>query len=140
MRSIRYEAFEHTADKGIRAYGDTLEELFENAARGMFSLMADLERYRPSREVPIEVHDENPELTLKAWLDELLFIFEVERILFTDFRAAEVAPMSARGTALGLAIGPEIEWLGAVVKAVTYHALKVEQGPDGWVATVVFDV
>ena len=41
---MRYEEIEHTADVGIRAYGRDLDELFVNAAEGMFSLIADLDR------------------------------------------------------------------------------------------------
>ncbi|MDE2321969.1 MAG: archease, partial [candidate division NC10 bacterium] len=36
MSDSGFELFETTADVGILAWGKTLEELFANAARGMF--------------------------------------------------------------------------------------------------------
>ncbi|PIU56057.1 MAG: protein archease, partial [Chloroflexi bacterium CG07_land_8_20_14_0_80_51_10] len=33
-----FEIIDHTADVGIVAYGDSVEEVFINAAYGMFSL------------------------------------------------------------------------------------------------------
>jgi SHS2 domain-containing protein len=51
----RFEVIDHTADKGIRAYGHDLKELFENAAYGMFSLMADFDRFTPTLTCEIDV-------------------------------------------------------------------------------------
>lgn len=43
----KFEFFDVTADVGIRAYGKTLEDAFENAALAMFEVMTDTSRINP---------------------------------------------------------------------------------------------
>lgn len=136
----RYEVLSHTADKGIKAWGRTLEELFENAAYGMFSLMADLEKYPASESVEIEVAAPDVESLLRAWLAELLYRFEVDRMLFVDFTVHTVGESRVVGTARGLPFHPGIEWLGPPVKAVTLHGLYVHRTDERFEAQVIFDV
>jgi len=136
----RFTALEHTADKGIKAYGATFEELCENAAYGMFSLMADLEGCEPVLTRTIEVEADEPEELLRAWLAELLYQFEVDRILFTEFEVRKVEDGKLTGVARGVPFDSNIEWLGSSVKAVTHHGLYVRQNDGGWEAQVIFDV
>jgi len=137
---MRFEPLSHTADKGIRAFGSDLKELFENAAYGMFSLMAELDRYQSSMSMEISVESTDWDELLRSWLDELLYRFEVDRVLFTEFDVAEVSEFRVVGTAKGLAFSSDIEWIGSAVKAVTHHDLSVYRGDNGWEATVIFDV
>lgn len=130
----------HTADKSIKAFGADLAELFENAAYGMFSLMAELEKHEPDTEVEIEVSADDAAELMKAWLSELLYRFEVEEVLFLGFKVAEISENRLVGTAKGAKFNPGIEWLGSIVKAVTYHDLEVKRTRAGWEARIVFDV
>ena len=82
----RYEQFEHTADIGIRVFGKDLKELFENAAFGMFDLVADLEGIKTSIEETVEEDADNAEELLVAWLDELLYRFYTKEIIFSKFQ------------------------------------------------------
>ncbi|MBP6962859.1 MAG: archease [Armatimonadetes bacterium] len=136
----RFEPLEHTADKGIRAYGSSLDELFENAAFGMFSLMADLEKYTPVESREIEVEAPEVESLLRTWLAELLYQFEVDRLLFVDFRVEGVVDAKLKAVARGLPFSDDIEWLGPSVKAVTLHDLCVRRMDERWEAQVIFDV
>lgn len=82
---LSYEVFEHTADIGLHAYGATLAELFVHVAQGMESLMVAPEQIRTEvrREVVVEGHNEIS--LLIAWLNELIFLFNTEYLLFHDF-------------------------------------------------------
>ena len=45
----RFETIEHTADTGLRVFGSTLEELFENAGLGLMTILVqDLDAMTPS--------------------------------------------------------------------------------------------
>ncbi len=136
----RFEPLEHTADKGIKAYGLRPEELFENAAFGMFSLMADLEKYTPVESREIEVEASEVESLLRTWLAELLYQFEVDRMLFVDFHVDSIEGGKVRSTVSGLPFSDDIEWLGPSVKAVTLCDLYVRRTDDRWEAQVIFDV
>ena len=140
MPKDRFEILPHTADKEIKAFGCSMKELFENAAYGMFSIMAELDRYTPTECVEIEVEGSDNETLLHNWLSELNYRFEVDRILFVSFEALSIEDCRLKAVARGLPFSPEIEWLGSPVKAVTYGGLTIRQVGDHWEAQVIFDV
>jgi len=134
---VRYEEIEHTADVGIRAYGSTLNELFANAAEGMFSLIADLDSVKPVGEIEVRLAAEDiPTLKLR-WLSELLYIHETQRLLLAAFDV-QVDGTSLRGRARGEAIDKKRHELKLVIKAVTRHRLSVD--PQKGIAEVIFDI
>lgn len=136
----RYEVIDHTADKGIRAYGHDLKELFENAAYGMFSLMADVDEITPTVTREIDVVAPDLESLLKTWLAELLYQFEVDEILFVKYDIKTITDMHVIGTVSGIPFNSDIDWLGSAVKAVTHHDLYVHQVDGKWEAQVILDV
>lgn len=138
--STDFEIIEHTADVGILARGATLEELFVNAARGMFSIMCDLEQVKDLEARDVEVSASDQDLLLAEWLSELLFLFEVEFMLFVRFRIEFPAEGRLRGRAWGEKVNPDRHHVSVGIKAVTHHMLHVENRPDGYIATVIFDI
>ncbi len=136
----RYEAIPHTADTGIIAYGETLPELFENAAYGMFDLMFDLTALAGSRrDVPVVAAGDSAEELLVAWLEELLYLGEVHRLAFAGFTVDRLEEGGVQGAGSGVSLD-EAELRGPPVKAVTWHDLAVVEIPAGWWARVIFDV
>lgn len=137
MARKRYGQIAHTADVGIAAYGKSLGELFENAAAGMFSLITDLRNVRSVGEYYVELKAETPKDLMVAWLSELLFLHETQRLLFKRF------DVKVKGSELKADIKGEVMDRGRhqmhmVVKAVTYHMIEVD--PKKGRATVIFDI
>ena len=139
-----YETFEHTADVGIRVRAGDEAELFSEAARGLFSLMtANLDAVRPLQEVRIELVGENIEELLHDWLAELLFQFHGNRLVLAEFHVAirgTPPALSLSATARGEPIDARRHEIGEEIKAITWHELKVERQPDGWLAEVIVDL
>lgn len=136
----RYEVIDHTADIGLRAYGKNIEELFVNAAFGMFDIITELEKVAPAIFVEIQVEASGWEELLVAWLRELLFRYHSEEILFKDFEIEKLSKAQMKAKAGGEKIVAEKHELKTEIKAVTYHELKVERVGSEWVAQVIFDV
>jgi SHS2 domain-containing protein len=134
---VRFEEIEHTADVGIRAYGRSLDELFANAAEGMFSLIADLSDVKRVGEAEVRLTAEDVPTLLLRWLTELLYVHETDRLLFSSFEA-KVAGTSLVGRARGEAIDKSRHELKLAIKAVTRHRLSVD--PTKGVAEVIFDI
>jgi SHS2 domain-containing protein len=138
-----YEILEHTADKGVRAWGRTLEELFENAARGMYRLVLDPVGKKADVSIPICVDVPDPldhsDLLVK-WLRELIYLTDVQKVVFTDFTVHRVTETGVEGEARGLVVEDNSVLDGAPVKAVTYHRLRLEQTSEGWEAEFYVDV
>ena len=136
-----FEVIDHTADRGLVAYGSDLAELFEACAYGMFSLMADLNVENAQHQQDWNLEAEDLDDLLVSWLRELLFSSEVDGILWTRFRVSQIhqSPASLTATTWGIPIS-QAELHGAVVKAVTYHGLEVKWDGSRWRAQVIFDV
>ena len=135
-----YEVFEHTADIGLHAYGQTVPELFCNAAAGMESLMvtpAQIEE-RISREVAVEGHDQVA--LLIAWLNELVFLFDTEYLLFKRFEISDFTGISLRATVFGEPYDAARHDLSSAIKAVTWHEAEVRSEATGYRARIIFDI
>lgn len=135
-----FEVLDHTAEVGIVAHGDTLSQAFENAAMGMFSLIADLSQVRETEQRRIAVEGRDEEGLLVNWLSELLYLFEVDGILFRRFHIAEMTERHLTAIAYGEPFSPERHEPSVGVKAVTRHMLQIERENGGYKVRVIFDV
>lgn len=135
---MRYEVTEHTADVGIVAYGASLEELFENAAYGMFDLMFDLQSLDADMETELTIEGEDASELLYGWLSELLYRFEVDEIAWCRFDVALERGV-LRGQVGGVTLAG-LELRGSPIKAVTLHGLEVARVGTRLTARVLFDV
>lgn len=153
----RYEQIEHLSDVGLKVYGKNLEELFENTGEGMFSIMCDLSKVEPAIKKEIDITergDISVEGLLVIWLENLLYRFEVEKILFSLFKVNSIRlnhEKSSDKKNIGARIKAEIfgekvdftrHEIIVSIKAPTYHMLKVEKDSltGNWVAQVIFDI
>jgi SHS2 domain-containing protein len=135
-----YEVFEHTADIGIHAFGTTLPELFVHAAQGMESLLVEPAQVRAatSREISVEGHDSVS--LLIAWLNELVFLFDTEYLLFRDFTIATFSETHLTGQASGEVYDAKRHELSSAIKAVTWHEAAITRTNDVYQARIIFDL
>ncbi len=139
-REYTFELIEHTADVGVVARGQTMAEAFENAAYGMFSIMADLSRYTPTRSRVVHAAGTDDVTMLQGFLSRLLVLFDAERVLPLEFEITEISMGRLTCWVSTRPIADDIEWIGPAIKAVTYHQIAVESVGREWVAKVIFDV
>jgi len=122
-----FEIIEHTADIGIRAYGSDMNEAFVNAARAMFSLIADPDKVNMTLFRDIEVTAPDREILLVEWLNELIFIFDTEQLLFKKFDIMSLNDTGLIARCFGEKVDKSRHELKMGIKSVTYHMLKVEK-------------
>ncbi|MFO7990950.1 MAG: archease [Thermoplasmata archaeon] len=136
---MSYEVIDHTADVGIHAKGKDLDEAFQETALGMFSIIADLDKVDAVGEFEIELEADGWDNLLVDFLSELIFLFEVEDVVFSDFEVRleedEKKRLSCR--AMGEKIDHEKHDFDTEIKAVSYHELKVNTDGD---IEVIFDI
>lgn len=138
-----YEILEHEADAGVRGIGETLEEAFCEAARGMFSLMVDLGAVRPQREVPIRVEADNLEVLFVSWLGELLAQRDLTGMVFSRFEAKisrEGDLWVLEGRAYGEPLDPGRHRPAAEVKAAAYYGVRVGRVNGRYIAQCIVDL
>ena len=143
MNNPGYEYLPHPADVCFRAYGATLEEAFEQAAYAMFHVIIDTAALNPERSVDIKLESVGLDNLLYDYLSELLYLFEVEEIVFSQFRVNSIEKTDGsyilHGKASGENIDLERHCFETEVKAVTYHQLKVTKEKGGYNVHVIID-
>ncbi len=133
-------SMDHTADLGLRIRATTLPELFRRAALGMMYLLLERVPEREGEQRTVRVDAEDPAGLLRAWLREVLFLFDSEGFETADARFRELDGEEATvvdSTLVGRPAGidPVRE-----IKGVTLHGLTVEPRDGGWFGQVIFDV
>ena len=134
----RFQLIEHTADIGLIAYGNDLAEAFANAACCLFSIIAETSRVRRVESRLVEVDAEDAESLLFNWLNHLIYIFDVEHLLFKRFDITEFTEHNLKATCWGERYDPSRHQLKLGVKSATYHMLKVDGVRN--TVQVIFDV
>jgi SHS2 domain-containing protein len=135
-----FEVFEHTADLGLRVLAEDEPTLFADAARGLFSIIvANLDAVRPVCKKAFALRGSRRDELLFDWLSELLYVFETERLVLSQFRVA-LGAEDLQAEAWGEPLDATRHQLEHEVKAVTYHGLVVEQTAQGWRAEVIVDI
>lgn len=135
-----FEFIEHTADIGLVAYGADMKQVFANAARGLFSLITELDKVSEKKKHDVQITAPDREALLVNWLNELIYLFEAKGILFSRFEITDLTDAELTATVYGEKINLKKHKLKTQVKAATYHMLKIEQNEGGWKAQVIFDV
>ena len=145
-----YEFLDISGDAGIRASGSTTEELFVNAALGMYALIIDMEGVRKTETVGISLTHDSPEGLLVSWLNELIFRFDAhgfiaKEIVVTEFLFGENIPADGPPYSIGASLSgehfdPARHQGKLLLKAATYHKLKIENENGRWTAEIVFDI
>jgi SHS2 domain-containing protein len=125
---------------GLKVYGKDLKELYENAAFGMFSLIAELKKVRLRQSIEIRLEAPDVEELFLLWLSELLYQHSSRRIIFKEFLIDGLDENTLSARAKGEKLDLKRHRLKAEIKAVTYHGLKVERVKDRWQGQVIFDI
>ena len=134
-----FELIDHTADVGIIAYGASMNQAFANAARGLFSIITDLDGIEEALHRDIEITAPDQESLLVEWLNELIYLFDVENIIFNRFDITRLNNNYLEARIYGEKVDSSRHKLKTGVKAATYHMLKVEKN-NGYQAQVLFDI
>jgi SHS2 domain-containing protein len=138
MKRKRFELLEHTADIGLIAYGESLPEAFSNAAYGMFSIIADLDSVQEKESRRVEAAADDHEGLLFEWLNNLLYVFDVDMLLLKRFEVSELNDKKLTAFCYGEKYDPSRHKIKLGVKSATYHMLKVDAEKNQ--VQVIFDV
>ena len=135
-----YEVWDHTADIGLIVYGEDLKALFENAGEAFFHLITDLKKVRRRIERRIHIDGESLDRLMVDWLSELLYLHDVENLLFKGFKIESVGEEGLRAIVKGERFREGVHVIKTEVKAVTYHRIEVRQKDGHWRAQIIFDL
>ncbi|MCC6740875.1 MAG: archease [Planctomycetia bacterium] len=135
-----YTFFDHTGDIGVDLEAPTAQGLFSTAGLALFEAIADTGNVEPRVTRTVRAEGEDRADTLNRFLQELLVIFDEERLLLPHVAVHELDERTVVATAAGEKYDPDRHEGRTELKAVTWHQLAVTPGPPLWTARVVFDV
>ncbi|MDP3261319.1 MAG: archease [Thermodesulfovibrionales bacterium] len=140
----QFEIIDISGDVGIRAFGKSIEEVFKNSAIGMYSLITDLEGVKADKNISISVESNSLEGLLVSWLNELIFHFDAYNFIGKGIDIQSLTPNtqspSLKAIISGEGFDTERHERKLLIKAATYHRLKVEKTRDIWEADIIFDI
>jgi SHS2 domain-containing protein len=135
-----WEHFPHDADIGVRGFGHTLAEAFEQAGLALTAVVTDPAAVVPREPVALACRAEDPETLLYDWLNALVYEMATRRMLFGRFEVS-IEAEDLRATAWGEPVRADEHQPAVEVKGATYTGLAVARGADGlWRAECVVDV
>jgi SHS2 domain-containing protein len=133
----RHRWVDHTAEVQLQVEADSLAGLLAEAGRALGLLLLRGREAEPSGEArAIEVSSVDREALLVDWLNEIIFLAEVERWIAVEFDGLEASESHLEASARGVSVDDP----PALVKAATFHGLVVEEREGGFQAEVIFDV
>jgi len=132
-----YSIIDHEADIGLEVYGKSLEELFINAVKGLFSLIVDAKDVKAEKGKRFDLTGNDE--TLIVFLNELLYMWDVEGFIPKEF-SIKIDNNRLAGTVIGGIFDPDRHTAKQEVKAVTYHGFSITQDYNGFKTRIIMDV
>ena len=129
-----------SGDVGIRAYGESLEDVFANTAMGMYSLITDPEGIGEIKEIGTAAGSHSLDGLLVSWLNELIFHFDAYGFVGRRIMIEKLENRRILAKVSGEDFDPERHERRLLIKAATYHQLSVEKKEGRWTAHVIFDI
>jgi len=136
----KFEYLEHTGDLGFRAFGKNLPDLFRHAAEALFQVITDPATVRSAESRSITIKATNLDELLISWLNEFLYLFDTQGLLFRDFDFISLNEQALQATARGERYDQSRHPIKTTVKSATYHQLQIKQADGSWEARVILDL
>jgi SHS2 domain-containing protein len=141
-RGFRF--LEHTADVYVEAYGDSLEEAFENAALASTDVMTEVDKVEARNEESFVVEASDEYALLYSWLEEVLLEFELKEKLYSRFQVSDIEETSGgfrlHARAWGENFDPEKHPSKVGIKSVTYHRMEIVKKPESVTVRFILDI
>jgi len=135
-----WEHLPHGADIGVRGFGLTKADAFEQAALALVAVTTNPQSIAAKTAVAVECAAADDELLLVEWLNALIYEMTTRKMLFSRFEV-RIDGTRLTGTAWGETIDLNRHDAAVEVKGATCSELKVAQRANGtWLAQCIVDV
>lgn len=135
-----FEILDISGDVGIKAFGKDVREAFINAAIGMYSLITSLDKIEEKDTIDITVEDNSLDSLLVSWLNELIFHFDAYGFIGKKIEPFHLQGRGIEATIWGEKFDPQRHEGKLLIKAATYHKLRIEKVNGMYEIHVIFDI
>jgi tRNA nucleotidyltransferase (CCA-adding enzyme) len=140
MSAAGWEPFEVEADVGVRGWGPTRAAAVAQVTLGVFALIVAPDEVEAREQREVRAQADTPEALLVAWIDECLYVHEIEGFVVRSAELTTCTETLAHGVLRGEPIDPGRHRVGTVVKGATYHRVGLWARGDVWEARLIVDV
>jgi SHS2 domain-containing protein len=136
----RFKVLDISGDVGIEAFGESKDDAFIHVAVGMYSLITNINAIREKKTIEIRVESHSLDGLLVSWLNELIFHFDAYGFVGKKIEVKHFSDNKLIATITGEEFDPERHDRKLLIKAATYHKLRIEKVDDIWEIDVIFDI
>jgi len=136
----KFKVLDISGDVGIKAFGKSIDEAFISAAIGMYSLITNLDSIKEKKTINVSVGSPLLDGLLVSWLNELIFHFDAYGFIGKKIEIKQFSDNRMVATVTGEEFDPERHEGKLLIKAATYHKLRIEKIDDTWEIDVIFDI
>lgn len=138
-RTARWEIYEHEAHMGVRGFGESKVQAFEQAALAVTAVVADPAAVAPRDQVSLNCEAPDDELLFAEWVNSLAHEMSTRKMLFSRF-ALHLKDRRLAAEAWGEPVDPARHHPAVEVKGATHNTLRVARHAEGWMAQTVVEV
>jgi SHS2 domain-containing protein len=135
-----FRFIDHTADIAVVVSATSLPDLFQHAAHSFFSVLIDLENIHEKESHSFTLDAPGLEELLVSWLNEFLFLFETQKLLFSRFEIKNINKKHLEAKAWGEKYNEETHPIKRIIKAVTFHQLAITEKNGIWQTQIIYDL
>lgn len=135
---------DHTADMGFEVNGNSLQTVFELSARALTSILTDVTAITAVQTTPVLLEAADLDGLMYAWLSEILYLFDGEKMLFSSFACSSLSHCETSCTLTaelgGEPYDPGRHPVKTYVKAITFHQMRIVDQPPNCSARIFIDI
>ena len=136
----KFEFIDHSGDLGILVFGRSRPELFQHAAEAFFQILTEPKKVRKKLTKKISLQVNGDEELLVSWLNEFIYLFDTQGLLFSHFQILALDDRSMEAVARGEPYEEGRHPIKRTIKGTTYHQLRIHEEGGIWKAQVIFDL
>ncbi|MFX1274004.1 MAG: archease [Promethearchaeota archaeon] len=140
-----FKFLDHTADTQSHSWGKNLEEAFSQCALSLMTIISpNLKNIAPEIEKSVKIEAEDKEALLFDFLSELLYIFDVDGLIFCEISVNQILNIEGKfqleAKLKGEPFNTNKHEIGTEVKAITYSFIEIIEQENKVDIKIVFDL
>ncbi len=136
----KFEILDIAGDAGLKAFGESAGELFIHAAQGMYSLITNTDELKDEKSITVSASSHSLDGLLVSWLNELIFQFDAYGFVGKNIGLINFSDNRIEARLSGGEFDPDRHEKRLLIKAATYHRLRIEKKGRTWEAEIIFDI
>jgi SHS2 domain-containing protein len=136
---MKFKFLPHTADIKFQSSGKTIEELFENSALALITILTD-KKIKAKKRITIRAEANDLEGLMYNFLEEFLFLLDSEGFIARKIEEINLDMENFRIIAKISGDDAKSNYEINHIKAITYSEMEIKHLSNKWVAQIVLDV